>query len=81
MRSVLGFTATPFKLQTNSINMESYSIIKMLTSRSKHGNFFKDIIHVTQIQDIIKDGWWSKLEYEEHEFDSSLLQFNSTRAE
>lgn len=81
MRSVLGLTATPFKLQTNSINMVSYSITKMLTSRSKHGNFFKDIIHVTQIQDIIKDGFWAKLEYEIHKFDTSKLIYNSTKAE
>lgn len=81
MKSVLGFTATPFKLQTNSINMQSYSITKMLTSRSKHGNFFKDIIHITQIQDIINDGYWSKLEYEIHKFDDSKLVYNSTKAE
>ncbi len=81
MKSVLGFTATPFKLQTNSFMMQSYSITKMLTSRSKHGNFFKDIIHITQIQDIIKDGFWSKLEYEIHKFDNSKLVYNSTKAE
>ena len=81
IKSVLGFTATPFKLQTNSFMRESYSITKMLTSRSKHGNFFKNIIHVTQIQDIIKDGYWSKLEYEIHKFDTSKLVYNSTKAE
>lgn len=81
MKSVLGFTATPFKLQTNSFMMQSFSINKMLTSRSKHGNFFKEIIHVTQIQDIIKDGFWCKLEYEIHKFDTSKLVYNSTKAE
>lgn len=81
MKSVLGLTATPFKLQTNSVNMEAYSLIKMLTSRSKHGNFFKEIIHVTQIQEMVKEGFWAKLEYEVHAFDTSKLIFNSTKAE
>lgn len=78
---VLGLTASPFKLQTNSLNMEKYSLTKMLTSLSKHGNFFKDIIHVTQIQDIIKDGFWSKLVYEKGTFDRSELIYNSIKAE
>jgi DNA repair protein RadD len=81
IKKVLGFTATPFKLQTNSMNMEAYSIIKILTSKSKHGNFFKNIIHITQIQDIIKDNYWAKLEYEEYDFDTGDLIYNSTQAE
>lgn len=81
IKKVLGFTATPFKLQTNSVNMESYSIIKLLTSVSKHGNFFKEIIHVTQIQDIIKDKFWSPLLYEQYDFDTGDLVYNSTKAE
>lgn len=81
IKKVLGFTATPFKLQTNSVNMESYSIIKLLTSRSKHGNFFKDIIHVTQIEEIIRDKYWAPLEYEQYDFKSGKLVYNSTKAE
>ena len=81
IKKVLGFTATPFKLQTNSVNMESYSITKLLTSRSKHGNFFKDIIHVTQIQDIIKDKYWASLEYQQYDFKTGELVYNTTKAE
>lgn len=80
INKVLGFTATPFKLQTNSMQMESYSITKLLTSRSKHGNFFKNIIHVTQIQDM-KDKYWSNLLYEEYDFKTGDLVYNSTKAE
>lgn len=44
---VLGITATPVKLQTNfSREGDTFSKLVMLTSRSKKGNFFKDIIHV-----------------------------------
>lgn len=81
IKKVLGFTATPFKLQTNSVNMESYSIIKLLTSKSKHGNFFKEIIHITQIQEIIEDKYWAPLQYEQYDFKSGELVYNSTKAE
>lgn len=78
---VLGLTATPFKLQVNSYNRESYSILSMLTSKSKKGSFFKDIIHVTQIQDIINDGFWSKLEYEVYDFDTGELEYNTIKSD
>lgn len=78
---VLGFTATPLKLQTNSFNMQSFSMLKMLTSRSKHGNFFKDILHVTQIKEMVEMGYWSPLKYEIWDFDTNSLIFNSTKAE
>jgi DNA repair protein RadD len=81
IKSVLGFTATPFKLQTNSFEMQAYSLTKMLTARSKHGNFFKDIIHITQICDIIKDKYWTELLYEQYDFDTGKLIYNSTKAE
>jgi len=52
---VLGLTATPLKLQTNlDVYRNTYSKLVMLTSRSGKGNFFKEIIHVTQIQEMTK---------------------------
>jgi DNA repair protein RadD len=58
---------------------ESYSIISMLTSRSKHGNFFKDILHITQIQEMGQ--FWTPLVYDSPKFDTKGLQYNSTKAE
>lgn len=81
IKSVLGLTATPLKLQTNSFNMQSFSILKMLTSRSKHGNFFKEIIYVSQISEMVELGYWSKLHYEQYDIDKGKLVFNSTKAE
>lgn len=78
---ILGFTATPLKLQTNSFNMQSYSTLKILTSRSKKGNLFKEIIHVCQIQEMVEKKYWSPLIYESHLFNKDLLVFNSTKAE
>jgi DNA repair protein RadD len=75
---VLGVTATPFRLQTsNDINGWPISKLVMLTSRAKNAGFFKEILHVHQIQDIVKDGYWSKLAYEEWDFDSGTLKYNS----
>lgn len=82
IKSVLGFTATPFKLQTNTdITGNRFSQLKMLTSRNKYGTFFKDIIHVTQIKDIIKDKFWTLLKYEEYDFNTGELIFNTSKSE
>lgn len=79
---VLGITATPVKLQQNTDRDGfTYSKLVMLTSRSKKGNFFKDIIHVGQVQEMVQMGYWSPLQYEVSGFDGSLLRFNSTKSE
>ncbi|MDR1121795.1 MAG: DUF3820 family protein [Dysgonamonadaceae bacterium] len=79
---VLGITATPIKLQQNTdLNGNRFSKLQMLTSKSKKGNFFKDIIHVGQVQEMVELGFWSKLEYRTTEFDSSGLVYNSSRSE
>lgn len=79
---VLGITATPLKLQTNrDRGGQTYSKLVMLTSRSKKGNFFKDIIHVGQVSEMVSLGYWSKLQYQAEGFDDSLLVFNSSRSE
>jgi DNA repair protein RadD len=79
---VLGITATPIKLQQNTdLNGSRFSKLQMLTSRSKKGNFFKDIIHVSQVREMVELGFWSKLEYAATGFDNSALVYNSARSE
>ncbi|MDR0864983.1 MAG: DUF3820 family protein [Candidatus Symbiothrix sp.] len=79
---VLGITATPIKLQQNTdLNHERFSKLVMLTSRSKKGNFFKDIIHVGQVQEMVELRFWSKLEYKATSFDGSALVYNSSKSE
>lgn len=79
---VLGITATPVKLQTNrDKDGQTFSKLVMLTSRSKKGNFYKDIIHVGQVQEMVRLGFWSPLLYETASFDDSLLVFNSSKSE
>ena len=79
---VLGLTATPLKLQ-NNLNQfkEPYSKLVMLTSKSKKGIFFKHIIHVAQIQEMVDMKFWSPLYYESYDFDTGELVYNSTGAE
>lgn len=82
IKHVLGITATPVKLQTNrDINGNNFSKLVMLTSRSKKGNFFKEIIHVGQVQEMVRLGFWSPLVYERQAFDGSMLVFNSSKSE
>ena len=77
---VLGFTATPCRLRTYSSMLEgNYSKLNMLT-KDEH-NFFKEIVHVTQIQELTSQGFWCPLKYERWSFDESALMLNSTGAE
>ncbi len=79
---VLGLTATPLKLQTNiDEHFRPFSKLVMLTSKSKKGNYFKEIIHVAQIKEMVDLGFWSPLQYESYDFDTGALVYNSTNAE
>ena len=79
---VLGLTATPLKLQTNlGDDFTPFSKLVMLTSRSKKGNFFKKIIHVAQIDEMVKLKFWSKLEYLSYDFNTGDLVYNTTGAD
>jgi DNA repair protein RadD len=78
----LGLTATPLKLQANLDEFkQAFSKLVMLTSKSKKGNFFKDIIYVAQIKEMVDMKFWSPLYYESYDFDSGALVYNSTGAE
>lgn len=84
IKNILGLTATPLKLQQYSMGYGngSYSVLQMLTATSKKtGNLFKDILHISQIKEMVDMAYWSKLNYEAYSFDTGKLVFNSTRAE
>jgi len=79
---VLGITATPVKLQQNTdMYGGRFSKLQMLTSQSKEGNFFKNILCVGQVQEMVELGFWSKLEYKTTGFDRSILVYNSSKSE
>lgn len=71
-KKTIGFTATPFKLFPSRAG----SMLVML-NRIKD-KIFKDIIHVTQISELVSKNYWSPIKYETHKFDESGLLLNST---
>jgi DNA repair protein RadD len=78
---VLGLTATPLKLQTNMSETGPYSKLVMLTNRSKHGMFFRHILHVSQIQEMVEQKFWTPLVYQSYDFNTGELVYNSNGAE
>lgn len=73
---VLGLTATPFRLASNSYGSE----LRFLTrTRPK---VFSDLVHYTQIPDLFSSGYLCPLEYRDSvAIDRSLLRTNSTGAD
>lgn len=85
IRQVLGMTATPLKLENFSEkqgdHFDKWSELIMLTNLSPTGNFFKRILHVSQIHEMTSLGFWSPLRYEVLPFSRDYLQLNSTGSE
>lgn len=78
---VLGLTATPLKLQSNMGETGPYSKLVMLTNRSKEGMFFRHILHVSQIDEMVEKGYWTPLKYQAYDFNSGELVYNSSGAD
>lgn len=73
---VIGLTATPFRLH---IDREGVMFRTITRSRPK---VFQKVIDVTQIAELVKNGWWSPLEYFSiGNFDRKHLQLNTTRTD
>lgn len=83
-KHIIGLTATPLKLQSGLTEWpsgETYSKLVMLTSRTKTVNFFKRMLYVSQIRDLVRDGAWSRIEYETYDFLNDRLHFNTTKSD
>ena len=82
---VLGITATPLKLENfgekQGERFDKWSELLMLTTLSPSGTFFKRILHVSQVQEMTRLGFWSPLAYEVIPFDKSLLRLNTAGSE
>lgn len=72
-KKVIGLTATPCMLDATS---QFETRLSMLPNTSK--SIFKKIIHVTQVEHLVKNGYWSELEYYTKAFNTSSLRKNST---
>ena len=72
---VIGLTATPFRLKTNSGGGRLVMLNRM------QPGFFKHMIWVTQIQEMIDLGYWSPSVDERWEMDEGELVLNSSGTE
>lgn len=70
-KKMIGFTASPYRLK-NSMDGSTLIMLNRMSPRV----FSKMLIEIP-IQKIVSEGFWSPLEYEEHEFDKSGLVMNS----
>ena len=71
-KKVVGLTASPVYLQTTPFG----SVLNMMNRTNK--SFFKKIVHVSQIQDMVSKRYWSSLSYENRYVDTSMLVYNTT---
>lgn len=76
----LGFTATPFRLEQYGTALDPSSRLNML-NLLKDKTFFRHIVHIVQVCDVVKLGFWSKMNYEIWEYNDSRLVLNSKRSE
>lgn len=78
--SVMGFTATPCRLHTyGSMTEGNYSMLNLLTKDIPR--YFERMVYVIQIQEMIQNGFWAKIDYEVWDFDETNLILNSTGSE
>lgn len=73
---IVGLTATPYRLATNSFGSE----LRFLTRTRPR--VFRDLVHYTQIPDLFRDGYLCPLRYKEIPLiDRRRLEVNSTGAD
>lgn len=73
---ILGTTATPFRLASNSLGSE----LRFLTRTRPR--LFRDVVHVTQIGALVKGGYWAPLVYRQRsKVQREKLRVNSTGAD
>lgn len=74
---IIGLTATPYRLAHNSLG----SVLRFLTRTRPR--LFTKLVHVTQNQQLVRDGYWAALDYKQVKtgFREDRLRLNSTGAD
>lgn len=72
IKKVIGLTATPVVLNS----WQGVSYLTMLNRSRK--NIFQEIIHCTQIKEIVDGGFWTPILYDDKQVDSSQLKLNTS---
>lgn len=77
---VLGLTATPCRLRSyGSLADGNYSKLNILTKDDTV--YFENIVHVTQIRELVDKNFWTPLVYERWIFDEQDLKLTTTGSE
>lgn len=77
---VLGLTATPCRLRSyGSLADGNYSKLNILTKDDTV--YFENIVHVTQIRELVEKNFWTPLVYERWIFDEQDLKLTTTGSE
>jgi DNA repair protein RadD len=71
-KHVIGFTATPFRLKAGMFG-STLSMINRIRPK-----VFHNFIHIFQVSEIIKRGYWTPIRYKAYEFDEKMMIKNST---
>ena len=71
-KHVIGFTATPFRLKASMFG-STLSMINRIRPK-----VFHNFIHIFQVSEIIKRGYWTPIRYKAYEFDEKMMIKNST---
>ena len=77
---LIGYSATPFRLKSYS-DPSGYKYSQLTMMNRSSPKFFSNIVHVTQIPDIVKQGFWAPIEVYEEDFNPTGLILNSTGGE
>lgn len=76
-KKVLGITATPIKLMDTKYGKK----VMCITTGLVKNKIFNDIIHVSQVSEMVELGYWAPLVYEQKDVDEGVLEFNTIGTE
>lgn len=76
----IGYTATPFRLE-NQMGPSGYPEAHLSMLHATFPKIFDDYIHITQISDLIDNGFWADIEIESHDYNQEGLLLNSSGSE
>lgn len=79
-KHTLGYTATPFRLK-NYQDMGGFSYSQLTLLNRSRPKFFSNIVHVTQIPDVVRDGFWAPVQAYMEDFNPLGLTLNSSGSE
>jgi DNA repair protein RadD len=72
---ILGLTATPVRNKRYNFPVPHVKANMLNRMRPR---FFTDYLHITQIQELKKNGWFADIDYYNFDFNESILQINSS---